>query len=134
MECFDVTTEQEQQFARLDVINRHATSALYNAAEYKRIPMRFLWMPLAKLQDGLGGKAKAIITLVVAAILILIGVMVFVPYPLKMSAKGQLLPIERVYTFSPVPGQILSFPPHLKHGTWVTHRFTHHHALRERAK
>ena len=46
--------------ARLDVVARHATRALYNAVEHRRIPMRFLWMPLAKVQEGLGGKARAI--------------------------------------------------------------------------
>ena len=62
VENFEITTDQEQQFARLEVIARHATPALYNAAEYRRIPMRFIWMPIAKVQDGLGGKTKAIIT------------------------------------------------------------------------
>lgn len=120
MESFDVSSNQEQQFARLEVIARHATPALYNAAEYRRIPMRFLWMPLAKLQDGLGGKTKAIVTAVAVGLVLLIGSMIFVPYPLKMSANGQLLPIERSYTFSPIPGQIVGFPSHLKPGSRVT--------------
>ena len=44
----------EQVTNRLEVVCRHATPALYNAAEYRRIPFRFLWMPLAKLQEGMG--------------------------------------------------------------------------------
>src|SRR5262245_56318879 len=95
MECFEPTVAPEQLLARLEVVARHATPALYNAVSHKRIPMRFLWMPLAKLQEGLGGKAKAIATLVGIALLIIIAVLVFVPYPLKMDATGQVLPEHR---------------------------------------
>ena len=119
MESFDVALDQEQQFARLEVVCRHAAPALYNAAEYERIPMRFLWLPLAKIQDGLGGKTKAIIWSVVFGLLGLIAALIFVPYPLKMTASGQLLPIERMYIFAPVPGQIDSFPNYVKPGAWV---------------
>ena len=58
--------------------------------------MRFLWMPLAYLQDGLGGKTKAITSAVLALIVVLIFALVFVPFPLKMEANGQMLPIHRV--------------------------------------
>ena len=87
VENFEITTDQEQQFARLEVIARHATPALYNAAEYRRIPMRFIWMPIAKVQDGLGGKTKAIITSVAVGLALFILAMLFVPYPLKMAVQ-----------------------------------------------
>ncbi len=109
MECFDPAVAPEQLVARLEVVGRHATSALYNAAEHRRIPMRILWQPLAKVQEGLGGKAKAILASVGAGLLLLIGILVFVPYPLKMSATGQLLPKERRYVYSPVDAKILKF-------------------------
>jgi hypothetical protein len=109
MECFDPAMAPEQLVARLEVVGRHATTALYNAAEYRRIPMRFFWMPLAKVQEGLGGKARAITMAVLGGIALLVVLMIFVPYPLKMEAKGQLLPKERAYIFSPVEGQIMEF-------------------------
>jgi hypothetical protein len=109
MECFDPASAPEQLIARLEVIGRHATSALYNAAEHRRIPMRFIWQPLAKVQDGLGGKARAIILASAAAVAALTLAMIFVPYPLKMDAKGQLLPTDRRYIYSPVEAQILNF-------------------------
>jgi biotin carboxyl carrier protein len=118
MECFDPASAPEQLIARLEVIGRHSTSALYNAAEHRRIPMRFVWQPLAKVQEGLGGKTRAILLGVAALVAVLALVLVFVPYPLKMDAKGQLLPRERRYIYSPVeatidafrvePGQIVS--------------------------
>jgi hypothetical protein len=95
MECFDPPAEPQQIIARLEVVARHATPALYNAIEHRRIPMRFLWMPLAKLQEGLGGKTRAISALVVVALSALISALVLVPYPLKMAATGELLPEVR---------------------------------------
>ncbi|HTU91227.1 MAG TPA: hypothetical protein VMF69_14200, partial [Gemmataceae bacterium] len=59
MECFEPPAEPQQLIARLDVVSRHATPALYNAVEHRRIPGRWVWQPLAQLQDGIGGKAKA---------------------------------------------------------------------------
>src|SRR5262249_30260469 len=109
MECFEPSNSTEQLMARTEVVGRHATSALYNAVEHKRIPLRFLWQPLAHVQEGLGGKTKAILYSITAAVVLLIGVMVFVPYPLKMDAKGQLLPQERQHVFSPVEGTVVGF-------------------------
>lgn len=119
VEYFEVSTNQEQQMARLDVITRHAAPALYNAAEYRRIPMRFLWMPLAKLQDGLGGKTQAIITASAVGVVALVMALILVPYPLKMTANGNLQPEKRITAYSPMPGQVVGFPVNLKPGAYV---------------
>ena len=120
MEAFEPQTAPEQLVARLEVVGRHSTAALYNAAEHKRIPMRFLWMPLARIQEGLGGKARAITALVVVALLALIGALIFVPYPLRMEANGQLLPRDRNWLFSPIEAQVKDFKEGLKAGTPVS--------------
>src|SRR5262249_87403 len=60
LESFEPALSQEQMLARLDVVGRHATAALYNSVEHRRIPLRILWQPLARLQEGLGSKARAI--------------------------------------------------------------------------
>lgn len=109
MECFDPQGAPEALIARLEVVGRHATSALYNAAEHRRIPLRFLWSPLARLQEGLGGKARAVGLSVAAALAALTAALIWVPYPLKMDATGQFLPQERRWVYSPWPGQILEF-------------------------
>ena len=36
------------------------------------------------------------------------GVLTLVPYPLKLDAKGQLLPQSRQYVFSAVEGQVVA--------------------------
>lgn len=119
MECFETNTATDQLLARLDVVGRHACPALYNASEYRRIPMRFLWLPLAYIQDGLGGKTKAITTLAVSAVAALVLAMIFIPYPLKMDAKGQLLPRNRIWMFAPVEGQIKDIKANLVSGRRV---------------
>jgi hypothetical protein len=109
MESFEPSTAPEQMFARLEVIARHSSPALYNAVEHRRIPFRFVWMPLAAIQEGLGGKAKAIATLVAAALVAIVLVLIFVQYPLKMDATGQLMPETRRWVYAPVEGQVLEF-------------------------
>jgi hypothetical protein len=109
MECFEPTASPEQLLARCEVVGRHATSALYNAAEHRRIPMRFIWQPLARVQDGLGGKTRAIIAAIAGGLLALLLMLILVPYPLKMDAKGQLLPEDRYWIYTPVEGQVREF-------------------------
>jgi hypothetical protein len=120
MECFETNLQTEQLLARLDVVGRHAAPALYNALEYRRIPMRFLWLPLAYVQDGLGGKAKAITALVLAGLTILILAMIFVPFPHKMEADGQALTIKRSWIFAPIPGKVEHITEGLKSGSKVS--------------
>src|SRR5947208_17134207 len=110
MESFETNFQPEQLLARLDVVGRHACPALYNALEYRRIPMRFLWLPLAYVQDGLGGKAKAITAAVMGGLTVLVLAMIFVPFPLKMEANGSALPKDRVWIYPPIPGKIVDIP------------------------
>src|SRR5262249_12884338 len=109
MECFEPPAEPQQLVARLDVVGKHATTALYNAVEHRRIPMRFLWMPLARLQAGLGGKGRAISALIVVALTLLVSVLVLVPYPLKMDSTGQLVPVVRRNLAPPSEGRVRAF-------------------------
>lgn len=94
LESFNPPENSDPLVQRLDVIGKHAATALYNAAEMKRIPLKVLWWPLAKLQEGVGGKAKFFGISAVILLALLIGSMILVPYPLRMEAKGQLLPVE----------------------------------------
>ena len=119
MESFETNLQPEQLLARLDVVGRHACSALYNAQEYRRIPMRFLWLPLAYVQDGLGGKAKAITASVLTVLTVLVLAMIFVPFPLKMDAPGQSLPKVRQWIYPPMMGNVEYIPTGLASGKKV---------------
>ena len=109
MECFEAPVDPEQLMARSEVVARHATGALYNAVEHRRIPLRWIWMPLAKVQEGLGGTVRAIMALVTVALTMLVSVLILVPYPLKMDATGKLMPTIRATTYAPVLGQVNEF-------------------------
>jgi hypothetical protein len=109
MECFDPAAAPEQLLARLDVIGQHGTTALYNAVEYRRIPFRFVWKPMATLQEGLGGKARLIMASVLAGVAALAVVMTLVPYPLKMEAQGRLEPQTHIWGYAVQQGTIKRF-------------------------
>ena len=109
MESFETPEATEPLISRLDVVARHSTTALYNAVELHRIPLGWLWRPLAAVQAGLGGKTKAIIAAIVAAVFGVALAMVFVPYQLKMDANGQLLPVDRQRIFAPHTGVVRQF-------------------------
>jgi len=122
MECFETPPEPEQLIARLEVVARHATPALYNAVEYNRIPFRFLWLPLARLQEGLGGKTKAIVMSLVVALSLIGASLYALPYPLKLDANGQVLPVVRRTLYSPTMGTIRKFE--VEPNAIVPERFT----------
>jgi hypothetical protein len=109
MECFEPPAEPQQLIARLDVVSRHATPALYNAVEHRRIPGRWVWQPLAKLQDGIGGKTKAITAVVVGLLTFLVAALFLVPYELEMDSTGKLVPFVRRVVYPPTAGKVLEF-------------------------
>ncbi|HEX3152609.1 MAG TPA: hypothetical protein VHR66_31340 [Gemmataceae bacterium] len=109
MEVFDppeITGPIEQ---KLDVISAHSATALYNSAEMKRVPLKPLWWPLMKVQQGLGGKARFWTFFTIAALVLLTVAFTVVPYPLKLDASGKLAPLERYQVFAPQDGQVLDF-------------------------
>lgn len=109
MESFETPEKVEPLINRLEVVSGHAAPALYNASEVKRIPLKFLWKPLGALQQGLGGKARFWAFLILFALVALTVAMIYIPYPLKLEASGQLLPLERHYVFPQLEGQVVEF-------------------------
>ncbi|MCZ2340876.1 MAG: hypothetical protein LC104_03665 [Bacteroidales bacterium] len=106
MEVFNPPEQVEPMIQRLEVVGKHAAPALYNAAELKRIPFGFLWRPLAKLQEGLGGKHRFIALGIGILVTALILALVLVPYPLKMEADGEFMPRYVTQVFSPYEGDV----------------------------
>lgn len=106
LESFNPPEQTEPIVQRLEVIGKHAAPALYNAAEMKRVPLKFLWWPLAKVQEGIGGKSRFYMIGGAILLAILIGVMITVPYTLRMEAKGQMVPVEIAQIYPPKEGII----------------------------
>lgn len=106
LESFNPPEQVEPMIARLDVVGKHAAGALYNAAEMKRVPFGFLWRPIMKVQEGLGGKHRFYWGLGITAAVLLAAALVLIPYPLKLEAKGQFLPKQTVNTYARAPGEV----------------------------
>jgi hypothetical protein len=109
MESFNPPEQIEPMVQRLDVVGKHAATALFNAAQMKRVPLGFLWKPLAKLQDGLGGKARFYWVAGIISAAVLLACMILVPSPLKMEAKGELEPVELQHVYAPRSGIVTGF-------------------------
>jgi hypothetical protein len=119
MEGFEPDSACEPWLQRLEVVGRHARSALENAAEVHRLPLRWLMRPLGELQECLGGAAAVWTVLLLLALIGLFAALIGVPYPLKMDAAGQLLPRERRWVYSPIEGQVVRFEPGVQPGAGV---------------
>jgi len=106
IECFNPPENVEPIISRLELVGKHAAPALYNAAELKKIPFKWLWRPIVAVQEGLGGKARAIVIGVIALIVTIAIIMALVPYQLKLDAKGQFLPEKVQHIYAPKEGEI----------------------------
>ena len=109
MEVFDppeLTGPLEQ---KLDVVAAHSATALFNAAEMKRVPLKPLWWPLMRLQQGVGGKARFWLLFSLATLVLLTVALTFVKYPLKLDAAGKLAPLDRFNVYAPTDGRIIEF-------------------------
>ena len=104
MECFNPPEQVEPLIQKLDVVSKHAANALYNAAEMRRVPFGFLWRPVAAFQESIGGKHRLYWLLGISAAVLLIASMILVPYPLKLAAVGEFLPVQISQAFPPTDG------------------------------
>ena len=109
MEMFDPPEQTGPLEQKLDVIAAHSATALYNAAEMKRVPLKPLWWPLMRVQQGLGGKARFWTYFAIAALVLLTLAFTVIPYPLKLDAGGRVAPIDRYYVFTPMDARIERF-------------------------
>ena len=107
LESFNPPENVEPLVQRLDVVGKHAAPALFNAAQLKRVPLKFLWWPLAKVQEGIGGKGRFYAIVAAVLLAVLMGCMIMVPYPLRMDATGQLLPVEIAQIFPADEAQVI---------------------------
>ncbi len=109
IESFETPEKLEPMMERLDIVASHAAPALYNSIEMNQIPLKVLWKPLAILQNGLGGKARFWLATGISLFVLITLAMIFIPYPLKLDAKGQLLPLERHYIYPQMEGRVITF-------------------------
>jgi hypothetical protein len=109
LEAFDPPAQTDPMLDRFNLVAGHAASALYNASEMKQIPLGFLWRPVRWLQGRAGSKRRFYVYLSLALLTVFLLAMTFVPYPLKLDAKGQLEPQEWSFIYPTDPGRVVQF-------------------------
>jgi hypothetical protein len=67
-ECVEPPADAPQMLGRVDAVARHAASALDNAIEHQRIPLRWLWLALANLRESKGLVVLAILLVAVIVV------------------------------------------------------------------
>lgn len=110
VESFEPNVTPEQMSARMDIILKHAGSAVYNAVEMRRLPFRWFLQPLANLKDYLRGNRLAIAGAILGGVFLLSLAMAVIPWPLRMEAKGNLLPKKRENVYCRFEGQVVDVP------------------------
>lgn len=106
-ESFAPQVAPEQLESRLTVLGQHAAPALYNAVQYQRVPLRWLWQPLAGVRDRLRGRGWLKLAVVAALMVLVAGALWGIQVPLRMNATGQFLPKDRQIVFATLNGKIV---------------------------
>jgi biotin carboxyl carrier protein len=106
-ECFEPSPDPEALEARLQVVVPHAAPALYNALAYRRAAAGWLTRCRNGLRDWTRGRRGRKGLVVLAVLLALVGVLVFVPAPLRLDARGQMLPKERQVVYAELNGKVV---------------------------
>jgi hypothetical protein len=103
--------------ARTEVVSRHASTALWNAQEHHKIFLKPVLKAMGSPWRMFRGRTLAKIGAVLAAVLVLIAAMAFIPCSLTIEGHGSLLPQERQKVYAPVPGKVAEVP--VDHGDRV---------------
>jgi multidrug efflux pump subunit AcrA (membrane-fusion protein) len=103
--------------ARTEVVARHASTALFNAAETDKIFLRPVLKAIGSPKRFFKGRTLAKIGAVLAGILTLIGIMAFVPWQLTIEGRGSLLPDQRRIIYAPWQAVVAQVP--VAHGQTV---------------
>jgi biotin carboxyl carrier protein len=103
--------------ARCEVVTRHASTALWNSQEHHKIFLKPMFKAMGSPWRMLRGRTLAKIGAVFAAILLIIGILTFVPWTLTIEGKGSLLPEDRQNVYAPIAGTVIEVPH--EHGELV---------------
>ncbi len=87
--------------ARTEVVSRHASTAMWNAQEHHKIFLKPVLKAMGSPWRMFRGRTLAKIAAVLAAVLVIVLLMAFVPCPLTIEGHGSLLPEERCKVYAP---------------------------------
>ena len=90
--------------ARTEVVSRHASTALWNSQEHHKIFLKPVLKAFGSPWRMFRGRTLAKIAAVLAAVLVVIACLAFVPCTLTIEGHGSLLPEDRHKIYAPVAG------------------------------
>jgi multidrug efflux pump subunit AcrA (membrane-fusion protein) len=93
--------------ARTEVVARHASTAIWNASEHDKIFGGAVLKAIGSPMRFFRGRTLAKILAAVGAILLVLGILTFVPWQLTIEGKGSMHPEDRHKLYAPVPGRVL---------------------------
>ncbi|HMO36555.1 MAG TPA: efflux RND transporter periplasmic adaptor subunit, partial [Gemmatales bacterium] len=117
VECFEPNLTAETLLARMDVLVKHMAPAMYNVLEHHRVPFRWALLPIANIRDSLRGKRGTWAMVILGAAAAMVAAMTLIPWPLRLFAKGNLVPKDRQVITAPFDGVV---EPHVQHGDKVS--------------
>jgi biotin carboxyl carrier protein len=117
VESFTPTLCVEQLEARLPALAKPSAAALYNALAYRRASATAPTRTWNLLCDWTRGKRGRTLGLIVTLAALLIGALTFIPAPLRVEARGQLLPRDRQIVYATRPGKVVELKTY--HGDQV---------------
>jgi biotin carboxyl carrier protein len=117
VECFEAQASVAELKLRAEMVASTATSALYNAATYRRANAGVLTKIGYAVQDWTQGKRGRVIGAVAAALILVVAALTLIPAPLRLEARGQLLPKDRQTLYAPRPGKVVELKTY--HGDQV---------------
>jgi len=90
----------------LGVLANQATVALRNAQLYQQVPLIGFLAPVLQRRRKLGAMPRAMRIRWVVALLAVVGVLAFVPMPLRVSGSARLMPTRTFAVSSAVAGRV----------------------------
>ncbi len=92
---------------RAQILARSAAPAVANALAFRDVPLHGLARPLAFVRRQTAGRLAAGLLLFVLPVMLGSGLLVYVRVPLRLEARGRLVPQERQVVYAPVAGRVV---------------------------
>lgn len=106
VEMIEDNASPEDMGGRIEVVARHGAIALYNALEHRRIFLLPVWKVLGDSMSWFTGHRLPKVVVALLVIAVTIAGLVFIPWPLRLEGRGELVPEVRRTVYAPVSGTI----------------------------
>ncbi|MDG2469745.1 MAG: HlyD family secretion protein [Pirellulaceae bacterium] len=91
---------------RVEVVSAHASDALTNAQKHHGVFLMPLWQTISRTRI-FSREAVPRWSIVLSVLLVLMGILTFLPWDFELSADGKLTPMTRYEIFAPHDGEVI---------------------------